>query len=84
MRLTSLLSALVLSLGPLGSLAETYKNNAFVAPLGGDIVTAGKVFNIKWINLDGGIINLVLVRGDPNNLSTVGAIASKLISFSFE
>ncbi|EWC47289.1 hypothetical protein DRE_03408 [Drechslerella stenobrocha 248] len=53
-----------------------YTKNAFTAPLSGDIVTAGKPFQVRWIDLDGGLINLVLVRGNPNSLQTVGAIAA--------
>ncbi|KAI5896908.1 uncharacterized protein SCHCODRAFT_02570106 [Schizophyllum commune H4-8] len=49
--------------------------NVFTAPLGGDLVVAGQPFNFRWINLDGEIINLVLVKGGPDDLKTVGALA---------
>ncbi|KAK6337818.1 hypothetical protein TWF696_001297 [Orbilia brochopaga] len=75
MRFISFLLAAWLAVLP--SFAEPqYKINAFTAPLGGDLVTAGTSFQVRWINIGGGIVNLVLVRGDPSNLLTVGAIAA--------
>ncbi|KAI4521659.1 hypothetical protein K525DRAFT_200705 [Schizophyllum commune Loenen D] len=44
--------------------------NVFVAPLQNDLVAAGQSFNFRWINLDGGRINLVLVKGTPDDLET--------------
>ncbi|KAF3923048.1 hypothetical protein ABW20_dc0104897 [Dactylellina cionopaga] len=75
MRFITFLLTVLLALGPSFTLAEYY-NNAFTAPLAGDIVTAGKFFQVRWINLNGGIVNLVLARGDPANLKTIGAIAA--------
>ncbi|KAL1689383.1 hypothetical protein GGG16DRAFT_126492 [Schizophyllum commune] len=49
--------------------------NVFVAPLQNDLVVAGQSFNFRWINLDGGRINLVLVKGTPDDLETVGVLA---------
>ncbi|KAL1736454.1 hypothetical protein EV714DRAFT_232548 [Schizophyllum commune] len=49
--------------------------NVFVAPLEGDIVVAGEPFDFRWANLDGDRINLVLVKGNLDDLETVGALA---------
>ncbi|KAF3939026.1 hypothetical protein ABW19_dt0206707 [Dactylella cylindrospora] len=73
MRFISFLLATCLALLPSFVLGE---RNAFTAPLLNDLVTAGQTFQIRWINLDGGIINLVLRRGNPANLQTIGAIAT--------
>ncbi|EPS45900.1 hypothetical protein H072_95 [Dactylellina haptotyla CBS 200.50] len=75
MRFLTFLLAAVLALTPSFVLAE-FNENAFTAPLAGDIVTVGKPFQVRWINIDGGIINLVLVRGDPANVKTISAIAA--------
>ncbi|KAK6523679.1 hypothetical protein TWF281_001654 [Arthrobotrys megalospora] len=75
MNFVTLLLTLLFALVPSFVLAE-YDSNAFTAPLAGDLVTAGIPFQIRWINLDGGIVNLVLVRGTPNSLKTVGALAA--------
>ncbi|KAL1760421.1 hypothetical protein FB107DRAFT_245696 [Schizophyllum commune] len=44
--------------------------NAFVAPMQNDLVVAGQSFNFRWIDLDGERINLVLVKGTPDDLET--------------
>ncbi|KAF3921212.1 hypothetical protein ABW21_db0204118 [Orbilia brochopaga] len=77
MRIISFLVAGALAVLPsIAQVLAEYNMNAFTAPLGGDLVSAGSNFQVRWINIDGGIINLVLVRGKPSNLQTVGAIAA--------
>ncbi|KAJ6258542.1 hypothetical protein Dda_6586 [Drechslerella dactyloides] len=75
MRFTSFLLTACAAILPAFGQAQ-YNRNAFTAPLGGDLVTAGLPFQVRWINIDGGIINLVLVRGSPNDLKTVNTIAA--------
>ncbi|KAF3167927.1 hypothetical protein TWF225_006670 [Orbilia oligospora] len=76
MKLTTLLLTLFSVLISPSFVLANYESNTFTAPLAGDIVTAGTGFQVRWINLDGGIVNLVLVRGTPNSLKTIGALAA--------
>ncbi|KAK6513889.1 hypothetical protein TWF506_008320 [Arthrobotrys conoides] len=76
MNLTTLLLTLFSVLVSPAFVLANYESNTFTAPLAGDIVTAGSAFQVRWINLDGGIVNLVLVRGTPNSLKTIGALAA--------
>ncbi|KAK6352414.1 hypothetical protein TWF730_009241 [Orbilia blumenaviensis] len=76
MNLTTFLLTLLFALVNPSFVWASSNSNTFTAPLAGDLVTAGSPFQVRWINLDGGIVNLVLVRGTPNNLKTVGALAA--------
>ncbi|KAK6498850.1 hypothetical protein TWF481_011422 [Arthrobotrys musiformis] len=76
MNLTTLLLALFSLLVSPSFVFANHESNTFTAPLAGDLVTAGFPFQVRWINLDGGIVNLILVRGTPNSLRTIGALAA--------
>ncbi|KAK6339650.1 hypothetical protein TWF718_009045 [Orbilia javanica] len=76
MNLITLLLTFLFALVNPSFVLAIYESNMFTAPLAGDLVTAGSGFQVRWINLDGGIVNLVLVRGTPNNLKTIGALAA--------
>ncbi|CAN6640768.1 hypothetical protein TRVA0_018S01332 [Trichomonascus vanleenenianus] len=53
--------------------------NAFIAPGPTDVLTAGQPFVVKWNNTDGGNqVNLLLKKGDSNNLDTVLTIAKNI------
>ncbi|KAK6531722.1 hypothetical protein TWF694_002897 [Orbilia ellipsospora] len=74
MRFITFLLATLMALTPSFVLAES-NYNSLTAPLAGDIITAGKPFQVRWINPDGAIVNVVLLRGDYSSPKTIGALA---------
>ncbi|KAF3924441.1 hypothetical protein AA313_de0209006 [Arthrobotrys entomopaga] len=82
MRFITFLLASLMALTPSFVLAES-NYNSLTAPLAGDIITTGKPFQIRWINPDGGIVNVVLLRGDYANPKTIGALAAGIPNVGF-
>lgn len=54
------------------------KSNAITAPIAGDIITAGEPYEIKWTNVQGSQVTLVVMDGAASSLREVRTIITNL------
>lgn len=77
MRFSTISSFLFASAVALVSAQGPSTQNAFTAPVAGDVLTAGQSFTLKWNNLVSDKVTLTLRGGNANNLDVLYTIASK-------
>lgn len=54
------------------------RDNAITAPTAGTVIDAGSTFDIKWMNLEGEQVTLVIMDGAANGLKPVRTIVTNL------